>query len=212
MHIPDGFLAKEVFIPLMVVSALGVAAASRSASGRLGARAAPLAGAMAAFVFAAQMINFPVGAGVSGHFVGTAFLAAVLGVPSAILAMTAVLAVQAFLFADGGIAALGANIFNMAIVGALAAGAVFSAGRRFMPDRAAVFAAGFFSTVAAAVFCGIELAASGVAPALPVVSAMALTHAVIGLAEGAITAAAYSAVKKTSPEILAAAALEGRAQ
>lgn len=211
MHIPDGFLIKEIFIPLAVVSAAGVAVASRRASGRLGGRMVPLVGAMSAFVFAAQMINFPVGAGVSGHFVGTAFLTVVFGAPVAVLAMTAVLIVQALVFADGGIAALGANVFNMAIVGAISARVVFATGRRIVGVRAAVFAAGFVSTVAAAVFCALELAASGVAPAAPLVGAMALTHAVIGLVEGAVSVGAYGALKGASSEIFAEKTVAGGA-
>ena len=117
MHIPDGFLEPEVLIPLGLVSAAGIAVSLRKLSGNSpSAGRAPLVGLAAAFVFAAQMVNFPVASAVSGHLLGATFLAILFGPWMTLLVMSAVLILQAFLFQDGGITALGANIFNLAIV------------------------------------------------------------------------------------------------
>ena len=125
MHIPDGFLSLPVWATLDVVSVPAVAYVAKRAQresqrNELGDRQIPLLGVMGAFVFAAQMINFPVGLGTSGHLVGGALMAIVLGPSAACVVMTAILAMQAFVFQDGGIMALGANVMNMAIVGVLA--------------------------------------------------------------------------------------------
>ena len=117
MHIPDGFLSPPVWgaFDLLSAPAVGYAGAARQRGKE--DRKIPLLGVMGAFVFAAQMINFPVGLGTSGHLVGGALLAIVLGPSAAAIVMTAILAIQALVFQDGGIVALGANVFNMAIVG-----------------------------------------------------------------------------------------------
>src|SRR5438477_13015198 len=120
MHIPDGFLATPVWAALDVAAAPAVGLIVRRAQRGFDEAKAPLLGVMGAFVFAAQMINFPVGLGTSGHLVGGALLAIVLGPAAAVVVMTAILAVQAFVFQDGGIVVLGANIFNMALAGVLA--------------------------------------------------------------------------------------------
>src|SRR3989442_12507840 len=121
MHIPDGFLATPVWATLDVAAAPAVGYMVRRAQRGFQEERAPLLGVMGAFVFAAQMINFPIGMGTSGHLVGGALLAYALGPSFAVITMTAILAVQAFVFQDGGILALGANVFNMAIAGVLAA-------------------------------------------------------------------------------------------
>src|SRR5262252_4132244 len=120
MHIPDGFLSPSVWAPLDVAALPAVAWVARRARLDTEDRSIPLMGVMGAFVFAAQMINFPVGLGTSGHLVGGALLSIALGPAAASVVMTAILVVQAFVFQDGGIMALGANVFNMAIVGVLA--------------------------------------------------------------------------------------------
>src|SRR6185312_2539730 len=120
MHIPDGFLSTPVWATLDVVSAPAVAWVARRAQRETQHNRIPLLGVMGAFVFAAQMINFPVGPGTSGHLVGGALLAIALGPSAAAMVMTAILSVQALVFQDGGIMALGANVFNMAIAGVLA--------------------------------------------------------------------------------------------
>src|SRR5713101_6642293 len=120
MHIPDGFLATPVWATLDVAAAPAVGYMVRRAQRGFQEERAPLLGVMGAFVFAAQMINFPVGIGTSGHLVGGALLAFTLGAAPATIVMTAIIAIQAFVFQDGGVLALGANIFNMAVAGVLA--------------------------------------------------------------------------------------------
>src|SRR5689334_8604134 len=116
MHIPDGFLDAKVALGAGALSALGVGAAVRNARLRLPPRKIPLMGLSAAFIFAAQMLNFPVAGGTSGHLIGGVLASVLLGPSAAVLVLTAVLMVQCFVFADGGILALGANVFNMGIV------------------------------------------------------------------------------------------------
>src|SRR6195256_4716277 len=115
MHIPDNFLSTPVWASLDAISIPAVVMMSRRAGRELDESRIPLLGVMGAFVFAAQMINFPVGIGTSGHLVGGALLAITLGPAAAALVMTAIIAIQAFIFQDGGVLALGANVFNMAI-------------------------------------------------------------------------------------------------
>src|SRR5580658_2114775 len=120
MHIPDNFLSTPVWVAMDVASVTAVALMVKRASRELDDARIPLLGVMGAFVFAAQMINFPVGVGTSGHLVGGALLACTLGLAPAALIMTVIIAMQAFVFQDGGVLALGANVFNMAIAGVLA--------------------------------------------------------------------------------------------
>src|SRR5450432_4500318 len=120
MHIPDGFLSTPVWITLDAIAVPAVVLTVRRAQHGFEESKVPLLGVMGAFVFAAQMINFPVGIGTSGHLVGGALLACTLGAAPAALVMTAIIAIQAFVFQDGGVLALGANVFNMAIAGVLA--------------------------------------------------------------------------------------------
>src|SRR5690349_21906998 len=122
MHIPDGFLSPEVAAVTGVAAAGAVTHGVRRANATLDERRVPLLGVTAAFVFAAQMLNFPVAGGTSGHFLGAALAAILLGPWLACLVMTVVLAGQAFFFADGGITALGANVLNMGVLGALLVG------------------------------------------------------------------------------------------
>src|SRR5713101_8843825 len=113
MHIPDGFLSPPVWISLDAAAVPAIALVARGAQEHLEDRRIPLLGVMGAFVFAAQMINFPVGIGTSGHLVGGTLLAVTLGPAAACIVMAAIVAIQAFVFQDGGIMVLGANIFNM---------------------------------------------------------------------------------------------------
>src|SRR5437763_9509310 len=125
MHIPDGFLDAKTALCAAAVSSLGVGVALRRARLHLPPRRVPLMGLAAAFVFAAQMLNFPVAGGTSGHLVGGVLTAVLLGPSAAVLVMTCVLIVQCLMFADGGLMALGANVFNMAIVSVCGGYAVF---------------------------------------------------------------------------------------
>src|SRR5438445_6573353 len=120
MHIPDGFLSPPVWAALDIAALPAVGYMARKAQSGFDEAKVPLLGVMGAFVFAAQMINFPVGIGTSGHLVGAALLAVTLGPAPATVVMTAILAIQALVFQDGGILALGANVTNMAVAGTLA--------------------------------------------------------------------------------------------
>ena len=201
MHIPDGFFDAATCAAGAVIAIGAVGVSLRRARTELADSAAPMAGLVAVFIFAAQMINFPIGAGTSGHLLGGALAAILVGPASAVLAMTVVLSVQALLFADGGLTALGLNVLNMAVVAPLVAYIVFRALVRVLPaGRAgllgASFGAGLASVVAAAGAFGIEFALGGTAAIDPasVAVAMIAVHSVIGAAEGVITALIVSAV------------------
>src|SRR3990172_11883821 len=126
MHIPDGFLEPEVWIPLTAISGMSLVSVSRKISDGMDEEAIPLMGVMAAFVFAAQMINFPVGGGTSGHLMGGVLIAAIVGPYGGLVIIATILILQALLFQDGGITALGANVFNMGVFGAVLGYAVFN--------------------------------------------------------------------------------------
>lgn len=202
MHIPDGFLSVPVAIAGWLAMAVVVGLALREVRDRLGDRQIPLMGVLAAFVFAAQMINFPVAAGASGHLLGSALLAITLGAAPAIVVMTAILAVQALLFQDGGVLALGANSLNMALAGVAAAAWSFrllDGGKR---RRAAAFVAGALSAFVAACLALAELRASGIPmPAGALAGALGI-FALTAALEGAITAAVVAALERIQPALL----------
>ena len=210
MHIPDGFLAPEVAAGTGVVAAGAVGYALRRADRTLDERAVPLLGVTGAFVFAAQMLNFPVAGGTSGHFLGAALAAVLLGPWTACLVLAVVLVMQAFVFADGGVTALGANILNMGVIGGLGAGLVLAAGRRVVPRTQTAFLglvgiAAWFAVMAGATACSVELAASGTVPLGTVLPAMLGVHALIGVGEAVVTVAAVSAVLASRPDLVAGA-------
>ncbi|MGE3841033.1 MAG: energy-coupling factor ABC transporter permease [Vicinamibacterales bacterium] len=206
MHIPDGLLNLHATGATALLSATGVWTALRRLQSTLPRRRVPLVGLSAAFVFAAQMINFPVMAGTSGHLLGAVLTTTLLGPSAAVVIMSSVLIVQCLLFADGGLLALGANIVNMAIIGVLVGATVSSALRRLMPGRKGLLVAAacgaWCSTMAAALCCATELAWSGVAPSALLFPAMAGIHALIGVGEGVITALVLSALMQTRPELI----------
>jgi len=206
MHIPDGFLDLPTAVTTGVMAATGVGVALWQAKRTLPSRKVPLLGVTAAFVFAAQMLNFPVAAGTSGHLVGGVLAAALVGPSAAVIVMTAVLVLQCFLFQDGGVSALGANIFNMAIVGAVGGYVVYELTRRLAVGlRGMVLGAafaGWCSTVLAAVCCAGELALSGRVAWRVVLPAMGGVHMLIGIGEGVITALVLLAIARARPELL----------
>jgi len=209
MHIPDGFVSAPINAATYLASAGACVYASKRAARNLGERQVPLLGVTAAFVFAAQMLNFPVAGGTSGHFLGAVLAAALLGPWNACLVMAVVLIIQCLGFADGGLTALGTNIFNMGIVGGLGGGFIFEALRRVLPHGRAGFLASagiasWLSVVMASTACAIELALSGTSPLGVVLPAMAGVHAVIGVGEALITAAALSAVIAARRDLLPA--------
>jgi len=207
VHIPDGFLDGRTALAGAAIAAAGLGVALHRVRRTLPPRRVPLIGLAAAFVFAAQLLNFPVGGGTSGHLVGATLAAVLLGPSAAVVVMSAVLILQCLMFADGGLTALGANVFNMAVVAPVAGYAVYAAARRAAGDglRARLAAAGFAawcSTVAAAVACAGELAASGTVPWRAAFPAMAGVHMVIGLGEAAITTLVVAAVARARPELM----------
>jgi cobalt/nickel transport system permease protein len=209
MHIPDGFLTPEVAGACAVPAACAIAYGLRRASRELDERQVPLLGVTGAFVFAAQMLNFPVAGGTSGHFLGAALAAILLGPWLAGLVLSVVLVVQAFVFADGGITALGANVFNMGVVGGLVVGGLMLAAQRVLPkNRAALLAVAgagaWLAVVAGAVACSVELAISGTVPLGTVLPVMLGVHMLIGAGEAVITVAAVSAVLSTRPDVVRA--------
>ena len=218
MHIPDGFLDIKTVVTAATLAVVGLGVALNQAKRELPPRRVPLLGLGAAFVFAAQMVNFPVAGGTSGHLMGGALVAALLGLPAAVVVMTAVLVAQCFLFADGGVTALGANVFNMAVVGPAAGWFVFRAVSRILPGLrgqvAALAFAGWCSTVVASLACAGQLAWSGTVGWAVGLPAMIGIHLIIGLGEGAISALVFYAVARARPELVAetpAAAPEGAA-
>src|SRR5215472_15754449 len=170
MHLPDGFLDAKTALLATAAAAGGVGIALRQVRNSLEPRQMPMLGLAAAFVFAAQMLNFPVAGGTSGHLVGGVLTAVLLGPSAAVLVLTCVLLVQCLLFADGGLLALGANVFNMAIVSVCGGTLVFRVLKRLLrmeETRATVFAATFaawFGTVLASISCAGQLALSGTVP------------------------------------------------
>jgi cobalt/nickel transport system permease protein len=209
MHIPDGFLEPEVAAAAAAISIGTVCYGLRRADRTLDERAVPLLGVTGAFVFAAQMLNFPVAGGTSGHFLGAALAAVLLGPWIACLVLAVVLIIQAFVFADGGITALGANVLNMGVIGGLGAALVVAAGRRVLPRTRAAFLgivgiAAWTAVMAGAAATALELAASGTVPVGTVMPAMLVVHALIGVGEAVVTVAAVSAVLASRPDLVGA--------
>ncbi len=207
MHLPDGFVNFPLSAGAFVVSAGVAAVAVRRAGETLGERQAPLLGVTAAYVFAAQMLNFPIAAGTSGHFLGAVLAALLLGPLNGFLVMALVLVMQCLLFQDGGLSALGLNLFNMGVAGGLGGYAAFRTLRWVLPKTRAMTllaaaVASWISIVLASSACALELAASGTMPLIVALPAMTGVHAVIGLGEALITAATLSLVMAARPDLL----------
>lgn len=203
MHIPPGFLKPEVWISMGGVSAASVGYALKKSAGEIDDRRMPVMGVLAAFIFAAQMVNFPVAGGTSGHLIGSALAVAIFGMWPAMVVMTAVIFMQALLFQDGGLDALGANVFNMGILGCLISGPIIGAGNRlgrhaYYPSIAL---AAWLSVVASAVLCAVELALSETSPIRIVLPAMAVVHALIGIFEAFVTIVALRFIVSVKPDI-----------
>jgi cobalt/nickel transport system permease protein len=204
VHIPDGFLATPVWAALDIAAAPVVGYVARTAQRGFDESKAPLLGVMGAFVFAAQMINFPVGAGTSGHLVGGALLAFTLGPAAASVVMTAILAIQALVFQDGGILSLGANITNMALVGVFAGYLPYHLWGRGRSRRFAIFAGAALSVLAGAVLALSELLISGVRMPGPVMGISLGLFVVSAVLEGAITLAVIGALEGIQPDFVRA--------
>ncbi len=206
MHIPDGFIDGKTAAVTGGLSATAVGLALRHIKHELPARRVPLLGLAAAFLFAAQMVNFPVAGGTSGHLVGGVLVAALLGPGAAVIVVTAVLIVQCFLFADGGVMALGANIFNMGVLDGVGGYFIYRLVCAALPGPrgrvTAVAFAGWCATVIAAISCAGQLAWSGTVPWSLAFPAMAGVHMLIGIGEGLISALVYVAIQRTRPELI----------
>jgi cobalt/nickel transport system permease protein len=209
MHIPDGFINGGTSLAGGGVAAGGIAISLKQAARTLDDRRIPMAGLAASFIFAVQMLNFPVATGTSGHLLGGVLAAVLVGPWAGALCVSVVLIVQALLFADGGLSALGLNIINMAFVGAFVGYGVFLAVRTLLPRTrsSVVIASGIAAALApvlAATTFTIEYAigGNGAASVGKVAAAMIGVHAVIGLGEGIITAMTISAVLASRPDLV----------
>lgn len=200
MHIPDGFLSPQICILMYAISVIFLIWSWRKAKKTSERSIAPLLAISSAFVFAAQMINFPITHGTSGHLVGGTFLAALLGPYMAILSMTIVLMMQALFFADGGIFTFGANIFNMAVIGGLSFFIVKFLAKGRKQSLIGIFVASWLSVVLGALACGLEIGFSPifaeVGGVYATVPAMLFWHALIGLGEAAITTTLLSQLQR----------------
>ncbi|MCX6641272.1 MAG: energy-coupling factor ABC transporter permease [bacterium] len=206
MHIPDGFLDAKTWLSLSILSGGILAGALKGLkAGRIRGRI-PLIGMTAAFVFAAQMLNFPIAGGTSGHFMGGVFCCILLGPMTGFITMSMVLIVQCLLFQDGGLTALGANIFNMAFLGSVCGFYVYLFFRlMFWGDRTRPFAyalASWFSVMLAAAAASFELAFSGTIPLKVVLPAMLGVHTIIGVGEAIVTTVALMTLWKIRPELM----------
>jgi len=209
MHIPDGFLSAPTSIGAWVASAGGIGYAVRRVNRELGERQVPLMGVTAAFVFAAQMMNFAVAGGTSGHLLGGALAAILLGPWAAMLVLTSVIAIQALVFQDGGLVAMGANILNMAVIGVLVGWIAYGVVRRLLgrwrargAEGVSAFVAGWLSVIVSAMVAAMELAVSGTLPAAVALPAMAGWHALIGIGEGLITVGVIAFLRAARPDLL----------
>jgi cobalt/nickel transport system permease protein len=219
MHAPDGFLSVGVAVVTGIISVVVIGFSLRQSREQLKDKAIPLAGITAAFIFAAQMFNFPVAAGTTGHLLGGALAAILLGPSVGAIVVTIVVVVQALVFADGGITALGYNVLNMAIIPAYGGYAVFRNFRRWLPQSSggvigSTGIAAWASVVMASIAFSIEWLFGATAPVSfdDVFAAMVGVHALIGVGEGVISALAVGAVLASRPDLVYGATDLERAQ
>lgn len=209
MHIPDGFIDIPTSLAFAGVAAAGVAISLKGAKSSLDEKTAPLAGLTATFIFAVQMLNFPVAAGTSGHLLGGALAAILVGPWAATLALTVVLLMQGLLFADGGLSAIGLNVFNMSLIGVWCGFGSFLLIKKVLPKKkssiaVAAFFAGLLSVPAAAAGFVLQYAIGGTATfsVATVLAAMISTHVLIGIGEGLISALAVGAVMASRSDLV----------
>lgn len=205
MHIPDGFLTVNTWAPAWIISAGGVGYCLKKTAQILKDRMVPLMGIAAAFIFAAQMLNFPVMGGTSGHLLGGVLAAVLLGPYAGAIVLVVVLIIQCLIFQDGGLTALGANILNMSFIGTAGAYFVYRIIRKALGNKViwiAVAFAAWLSVVMASIACALELAISGTSPLKVVLPAMVGVHAVIGAGEAIITTLIIGFVLKVRPDLI----------
>jgi len=204
MHIPDGFLTVAVSLVFWAIALLLLMVAVRQTRGQLGERQIPLMGVMAAFIFAGQMINFPVAGGTSGHLLGGALAAIMLGPWAAMIVMAAVIGLQGLLFQDGGLLVMGANIFNMGLLTVLIGFGLYRgvAGQSQSVRLAVAGVSAWLSVMGGAFATALQLWLSGTSPLVVVLPAMLGIHAIIGLGEALITVAALAFIGRVRPDLL----------
>jgi cobalt/nickel transport system permease protein len=208
MHIPDGFLNVPVMAVTWLATVILIYVTLNRVQAKYQERTVPLMGVCAAFIFAAQMINFPIPGGTSGHLLGGTLAGVLLGPWAGALVMTVVFIVQGFIFQDGGITVMGANIFNMGLVGTFGGYYLFNAirkaiGRDKLQGTIVGSAiAAWTSVVIASILCAIELGISGTVPLAIALGAMAGWHLIIGIGEALITVAVVSFIWRTRPDLL----------
>ena len=215
MHIPDGFLTAPVWLSGYAVSAAVVGISARRAGRCMDDLQVPLMGVMGAFVFAAQMVNFPIPFGTSGHLVGTILLAVLLGAQPALLVVTCILIVQCLLFQDGGAAALGANVFNMAVLPVAVGYPAYIWIRKLLSRwqngwLAGAAVAAWLTVVLSAVAASIEMALSGLWPLAKSLAVMTGLHAIIGIGEAAVTVAVLAFIARVRRDLVPVPPREGR--
>jgi cobalamin biosynthesis protein CbiM len=209
MHIPDGFIDIPTSAAFAAISAVGVGACLKGAAKSLDEKTAPLAGLTATFIFAVQMLNFPVAAGTSGHLFGSVLAAVLVGPYVATLALSVVLLLQALLFADGGLTAAGLNVFNLSLVGVWVGYGVFLLVKKILPKNkpsitTAAAIAGFISVPAAVMGFLLQYAigANSTFSLTAVFTGMMGTHLLIGIGEAVITAFSVTAVMASRPDLV----------
>ncbi len=207
MHIPDGFLSNTINLTTVGLSGLTMALALKKARQELTEKEIPLVGVTAAFIFAAQMINFPVAGGTSGHFLGAALASILLGPWLSFIIIALVLILQCLGFADGGITSLGSNIANMGLIGGMGSYLIFRFFQFLFPTNrrgflAASAIASWFSIVLASLACALELGLSRTSPFSLVIPSMVGFHALIGIGEALITVAVLSAVLTARSDLI----------
>lgn len=203
MHIPDGFLSAEIWALMWIITMVVMAVAFRKTSRKLGDKQIPLMGVLAAFIFAGQMLNLPVLGGTSGHFLGGVLAAIFLGPYTASIIMASVFFVQALVFQDGGLTALGANIFNMGLLGTIVGYYIYVFIKKVSKNMfVAAGVAAWLAIMLAATATSLELAASGISPLSLVLPAMLVIHAIVGVIEAGITIAVMGFVLKSRPDLL----------
>ena len=216
LHIPDGFLTPAVSLSGWVLAVLLIWVAIRHTEAQFGEKQAPLMGVVAAFIFAAQAINFPIAAGTSGHVLGGALAGILMGPWAGILIMTSVIVVQGLLFQDGGLLVMGWNILSMGVFSVLAGYAAYSGILRLFPKwgkagTIAAFTAAWLSVEASAVATAVVLSVSGTFPLYLSLPSLTGVYALVGLGEGIVTAAALGLLLASRPEVLQRSqALAGR--
>ena len=207
MHIPNGFLDIKTTIATFLLSGSFLTYALKKSKETLKQKYIPLTAVTAAFIFAAQMINFPVAPGTSGHFLGSAFAILIAGPINGSLIMCLVVILQSLIFQDGGLLALGANILNMGIIGTTSAYFVYKfvnkLGNNYIINNLSIFLASLFSVVLVAIAVSIELAISNTVSLKTTLPLMTGFHIIVGFIEGIITVSAMSLIKKIKPTILA---------